>query len=63
MAQKLNPIPFNPDTMTISQIKDCAEALSQLYDALDRGLDETDPNNVLFHMKRGRDALRKRWAK
>jgi hypothetical protein len=63
MADKLNPIPFNPDTLTISQAKQCVEALSQLYDALDRGLHETDPNNVLFHMEQGRDALRKQWAK
>lgn len=45
MDRAPNPIPFNPDTMTINQAKECVETLRTAFDQINRGVDP----DTLFH--------------
>jgi hypothetical protein len=58
-----NPIPFNPETLTIRQIKDAAETLRFVFEGLAR-LDagEVEASNFLFHLRQQRDSLARQWA-
>jgi hypothetical protein len=47
-----NPIPFNPDTMTVSQLKECAETLRMAFDGIARGV---DAENIVHNLEQARD--------
>lgn len=53
-----DPIPFNPDGMTVRELKDCAELLHRTFDAIDR---EVDDHNIVYHIKEARDQFRRTW--
>lgn len=53
-----NPIPFNPDGMTVRELKDCAELLFRLFDGLDRGV---DAHNTVFHLDAAREQFQRTW--
>lgn len=55
-----NPIPFNPDTMTVSQLKECAEALSTVFDQMRRGVSETV---IIGHLEQTREHMTKNWTR
>lgn len=57
---KNNPIAFNPDTMTVSQLKHCAETLRMLFDGIER--DDVDDTNIVFHLKQAREHMLKNWG-
>lgn len=59
-SKPVNPIPFNPDTMTVSQLKECAEVLSRMFDGIAR---EVPADNMMFHLKQARDDMANRWGK
>lgn len=58
-----NPIPFNPETLTISQAKECVYTLKMVFDALDRDVAETDPHNLIHNMRAWRDSLAVQWQR
>lgn len=47
-----NPIAFNPDTMTVSQVKKCAETLRAMFDLIDR---DASPDDIAVYLKQSRD--------
>ena len=51
-----NPIPFNPELMTVKQLKRCAEALRALFDGLER---EVDAANIIHHLRQWRDQMQR----
>lgn len=53
-----NPIPFNPDTMTISQAKQCAEVLSQAFSGIERGV---DPVNIIHNLRLSMEQMAASW--
>lgn len=55
-----NPIPFNPDLMTVKQLKECAYMLAQTFEALNRGIDH---ENIIFHLENGQKRMLKEWSK
>jgi hypothetical protein len=57
---KGNPIAFNPDTMTVRQLKDCAELLRLLFDGIER---EVDDDNIIHHLAIARERWQKDWCK
>lgn len=65
-----NPVLFNPDGMTVRQVKDCVDTLRWLYDSMDRLdiLPEGDDRdafveNLLHHIRQGREQQRKAWSR
>ena len=59
MSEK-NPIPFNPDTMTVSQLKWCADTLRMLFDGVERP--DVDDSNVMHHLRQAREWADKNWS-
>ena len=58
-----NPIAFNPDTMTVSQLKECAETLRRFYGNLDRvDAGDVDTQNFFFHFRAARDDMLRKWG-
>lgn len=57
MSTQSNPIAFNPDTMTVSQLKECADTLRTLFHALPT----TPPEGIVGHLEQVRDSMVKRW--
>jgi len=60
----VNPVMFNPDGMTVRQVKRCADTLRWLYDSMDRydampeGEDkEHFLGNLLHHIRQGREQM------
>lgn len=58
MADNNNPIAFNPDTMTVSQLKECAETLSTLIHSVNRG---NPPEDIVLYIAQARDHMNKKW--
>lgn len=65
-----NPILFNPDGMTVRQVKDCAQTLRWLYDSMDRldAMPEGEDkayflDNLLHHIRQGREQHIKSWSR
>ncbi|ARK07517.1 hypothetical protein LAV_00142 [Sphingobium phage Lacusarx] len=56
--RKPNPIPFNPDTMTISQMKLCAESLRTIFHAMPT----TTPEGIVGHLEHLQDTMLKRYG-
>lgn len=56
---KNNPIPFAPDTMTVKQVKQCAQVLREIFDAIER---DVDSDNIVFHLKQHRDQMLREWG-
>ena len=54
-----NPIAFNPDTMTVGQLKECAETLSQAFDSIDRGV---DAENIMHNLKMAQAMMVQRYG-
>jgi hypothetical protein len=54
----MNPIAFNPDTMTVSQVKQAVVTLRTLFDQLENGASAEDIANFLAQ---SRDYLAKVW--
>ena len=52
-----NPINFNPQTMTVSQVMDCAEALKTIFDIVDASAD----NYLSHHIKLVRKQMADEW--
>ena len=59
-----NPIMFNPDGMTVRQVKRCADTVRWLYDSMDRydAMPEGEDKayfleNLLDHIREGRAQL------
>jgi hypothetical protein len=48
-----NPIPFNPATMTVSDVLSCAETLSALFNMLDKQSDE----QIVHSLRSARDYM------
>lgn len=55
---KQNPIPFNPDTMTVSQLKECADGLSMIF----RTLDGDGNVNTRGTVRAVRDDMLRKWG-
>lgn len=61
MADKpKNPIPFNPDTMTVSQLKWCADTLHQLFDGVAR--DDAPDDRLLAYLRQAREWALQNWS-
>lgn len=60
MEKPLNPIPFNPDTMTISQAKECADTLSTLFTAIERG--STTPEGIVHMLEQAREQMLQKYG-
>lgn len=56
---KYNPIAFNPDTMTVSQLKFCAETLRSAFDQIDRGANE---DTIVYYLGQARNQMLKQWG-
>lgn len=54
-----NPIAFNPDTMTVSQLKECAETLRTLFQAMDH---DNPPENITGQLEYVRERMIQRWG-
>jgi uncharacterized protein (UPF0276 family) len=54
-----NPIAFNPDMMTVQQLKYVAETLRTTFDLIERNLNGEDMKNYL---EQARDQMLKRWG-
>jgi hypothetical protein len=54
-----NPIPFNPETMTVSQVTQCAITLRTMFDLIDRDASDADIAN---YVKQTREYLLARWG-
>lgn len=59
MADDKNPIAFNPDTMTVAQLKECATTLRTLFENIDRTVDT--PEDVAHFVLNARDHMNKKW--
>lgn len=57
---KANPIPFNPDGMTVRQLRHIAETMRTLFDGNARP--DVDPSNVLFHLEQAREWMLREWG-
>lgn len=57
--RKPNPIAFNPDTMTVSQLKECADTLRTLFTMLDN---EHHPMNVIGQLETVREQMLDRYG-
>lgn len=55
-----DPIPFNPNGMTVQELKDCAELLYRTFGAIDR---EVDDHNIVYHLKVAREQFRRTWRR
>ena len=55
-----NPIAFNPETMTVSQVKQCAETLRSMFDLLENGASE---DTIVGYLAQSRDYLTRAWRK
>ena len=55
---KPNPIAFNPDTMTVSQLKECAETLRTLFHALPT----TPPEGIVGQLEYVQDKMLRKWG-
>jgi len=55
-----NPIAFNADTMTISQVRQCAETLRTAFDQLENGATSED---IAAYLAQSRDYLARVWCK
>jgi len=63
MEKTANPIPFNPETLTVRQMKDAVEALGMIFSGIERvRAGEVDIPNFLFHIEQQRDSLAQRWV-
>jgi hypothetical protein len=61
MADKINnPVAFNPDTMTVSQLKQVADFARTLFENLDRNM-ENEPEQTLHYIQGVRDDFNRRW--
>jgi hypothetical protein len=61
MADKINnPVAFNPDTMTVSQLKQIADFAHILFGNLDENI-ENDPEQIAHFVKGARDDFNRRW--
>jgi len=56
-----NPIPFNPDYMTVKQLKECAELLSLLFTLLDRPEEGRD-DLIIGNLEYARTDLARKWG-
>lgn len=57
-----NPIPFNPESLTIQQAKDGLDVLSLIFNGAERvKAGEIGVENLIFHIIGWRDELAKRW--
>lgn len=54
-----NPIAFNPDTMTVSQLKEAAETLRTVFDGIERGV---DAENIVHNLRQTRAGMLNRWG-
>lgn len=54
----VNPIPFNPDTMTLSQIKEAAETLSMIFRMVGGSY---EPEMIVENIKGYQEALSRKW--
>ena len=55
-----NPINFNAYSMSVNQLKDCADALRNMFEMLDRDASGEDLKGYAMQM---RDHMRKTWRK
>ena len=55
-----NPIPFNPDTMPLKQVRYCAETLRTLFEMLDR---DASPEDIASYLKMSREYIANVWSK
>jgi hypothetical protein len=61
---ELNPIPFNPEGLTIRQMKDAADTLSMIFEGIERVENDGVPaENLIHNMKAWRDSLSAQWKK
>jgi hypothetical protein len=58
-----NPIPFNPETMTVKQLKECADALRIMFNMLNRGSGYDQHVSMFYHLVQIRDDFVNRWSK
>ena len=58
-STKENPIPFNPDHMTLVALKDTANFARWLFDSVGRTDIETE--NLLFHIEKYRELFLRTW--
>jgi hypothetical protein len=54
-----NPIAFNPDTMSISQVKRCVETLRTCFELLDR---DAEAGHIKVYLEQTRDQMLKLWG-
>jgi hypothetical protein len=57
MPKHPNPIAFNPDTMSVSHVKECADQLRVLFDNIDQ-----PPEDVVHSLKAARDNMLRRYG-
>lgn len=55
-----NPVPFNPDTMTLRHAKDCVEALRHTFDQLDR--EDVGSAEIVHYLRQVRDQQLRRFG-
>lgn len=54
-----NPIAFNPDTMTVSQLKECADALRTVFDCIAR---RVPAESIVHTLEQHRDLMTRKWG-
>ncbi len=54
-----NPIAFNPETMTVGQVKECTETLSMMFDMINRG---SSPEDVFHRLDGARAQMLRKWG-
>ena len=55
----MNPVTFNPDNMTINQVKRCTETLRTAFDLIERGCEAED---IKSYLEQTRDQMLKMWG-
>jgi hypothetical protein len=64
MPDNKNPIPFNPEMLTIRQSKEALDALHLIFAGIARvDAGEVDASNLLFHIRQQRDSLARMWER
>lgn len=58
MVEKKNPIPFNTETMTVSQLKEVADNMRTIFASVDRGVNAED---LVGHIESLRDFWIRKW--
>lgn len=58
--EKANPIYFNPDGMTVRQLKHIADTMRGIFDGLARP--DVDNSNVIFHLEQAREWMLREWG-